>query len=114
MTEKTVVSNVAMIRHIERDKKHKTDNQSPTIFGMITAFIMGILGKVVYDLGELTSIVSSPQPRAKRTGFLFCAGVRGFDEAATFPVCVEDERLDDFSSDGYPVSVGTGHIVFFR
>ncbi len=91
-------SRVFVLRHVERDKSHPTDKQTPTQGGAIAAMAMGIELQKKYD-PHFVQVVSSPQPRATRTAELILRGLMPLDNEE-FEVAIDTEpRLNDFSSD---------------
>lgn len=94
-----MTSRVFCIRHIERDKANTADPQTPTCLGEIQAYAMGVEVRREYD-PDFRYVESSPQPRAIRTARIFLAGVLGSGTNPFLGGIHEEERLNDFSTDG--------------
>lgn len=94
-----MTSRVFCIRHIERDKANTTDPQTPTKLGEIQAYAMGMEVRREYN-PDFRYVKSSPQPRAIRTARIFLAGVLGSGTIPFLGGINEEERLNDFSTDG--------------
>lgn len=89
---------VFVIRHLSRDKRNEADPQTPTLMGVIEAFVMGfILAKEF--AARFVKVISSPQPRAMRTARIILRAMLPLDWEEGLPVIEVMDGLNDFSSD---------------
>ena len=99
------VCRIIALRHVERDKDNKNDPQMPTKAGEIAAHIMGIELRHAALLPNdcyVHTILSSPQPRAKRTAVALLKGLADIDDPGDADEIITDDRLNDFSTDERP------------